>query len=47
MADAVAGTMEHFDLFSNVKQVVIPGAELLQRPMIALGLMYYKIKDNL
>jgi glycine/D-amino acid oxidase-like deaminating enzyme len=47
MADAVAGTVEQFDMFANVKPFRIPGAHLLNTPMVALGMMYYKIKDRL
>jgi hypothetical protein len=47
LADAVAGTMERFDLFSNVKPLVVPGAYLFSKPMVALGMMYYQIKDRL
>ncbi len=47
MADAVAGTMEQFDLFANVKPFVVPGARLFNKPMIALGILYYQIKDRL
>jgi len=47
MADAVAGTMEQFDLFADVKPLVVPGARLFNRPMVALGVLYYQIKDRL
>jgi len=47
MADAIAGTVEQFDMFANVKPFRIPGAHLLSTPMAALGMMYYKIKDRL
>lgn len=47
MADAVAGTVEQFDMFADVKPFVVPGAHLLSTPMVALGMMYYKIKDRL
>lgn len=47
MADAVAGTVEQFDMFANVKPLKIPGAHYLSTPMVALGMMYYKIKDRL
>ena len=47
MADAVAGTVEQFDMFANVKPFKVPGAHLLSTPMVALGMMYYKIKDRL
>jgi gamma-glutamylputrescine oxidase len=47
MADAVAGTMEKFDLFADVKPLVVPGARLFNKPMVALGVLYYQIKDRL
>ncbi len=47
MADAVAGTLEHFDLFAGVPPLRIPGAHLLRKPMVALGVMYYKLRDRL
>ena len=45
MADAVAGTMERFDMFANVKPLIIPGAHTFHRPMVSLGMMYYRIRD--
>ena len=47
MADAVAGTMEQFDLFADVKPFTVPGAYAFSTPMIALGVLYYRIKDSL
>ena len=47
MADAVAGTVERFDMFANVKPLIIPGAHRFSKPMVALGMMYYRIKDRL
>jgi glycine/D-amino acid oxidase-like deaminating enzyme len=47
LADAVAGTMEQFDLFADVKPFIVPGAYTFHTPMVALGMLYYKIKDNL
>lgn len=47
MADAVAGTVEQFDLFANVRPFVVPGAHWLQKPLVALGMMYYQIKDRM
>ena len=47
LADAVAGTMEQFDMFANVKPFVVPGAHTFSKPMVALGMMYYQIKDRL
>lgn len=47
MADAVAGSVERFDLFANVKPFVVPGAYRFRKPMVTLGMMYYQIKDRL
>lgn len=47
MADAIAGTMEKFDLFANVGAIRIPGAYRLQKPLVALGVLYYRLKDRL
>jgi len=47
MADAVAGTLEQFDLFANVKLLIVPGAHLFNKPMVTLGMLYYQIKDRL
>jgi len=47
MADAVAGSVEQFDLFAYVKPFVVPGAATFTRPMVTLGMMYYQIKDRL
>ncbi|MGI9235651.1 MAG: NAD(P)/FAD-dependent oxidoreductase [Woeseiaceae bacterium] len=47
MADAVAGTMEKFDLFAQVPPFVVPGAHTLAKPLVSLGMMYYRIRDRL
>ncbi len=47
LADAVAGTLEQFDLFARVPPVRVPGAHLFAKPMVALGLLYYQIRDRL
>ena len=47
LADAIAGTAERFDLFANIKSFTVPGAHLFGKPMVALGMLYYQIKDRL
>lgn len=47
LADAVAGTMERFDLFADVKPMLVPGAHFFSKPMVALGVLYYQIRDRL
>ena len=47
MADAVAGTMERFDLFADMTHFRIPGTQWIGNQIIALGMLYYKLKDKL
>ena len=47
MADAIAGTMERFDLFADMKHFRIPGSRWFGNQLIALGMLYYKMKDRL
>jgi len=47
VSDAVAGTMEKFDLFANMKHFRIPGTRWIGNQTIALGMMYYRLKDIL
>ncbi len=47
MSDAVAGTMEKFDLFADMKHFRIPGSQWLGNQLIALGMLYYKMRDRL
>ena len=45
MADAIAGTMERFDIFADVRQIIIPGAQTFHKPMVSLGMLYYRLRD--
>ncbi len=47
LADAIAGTTERFDLFADVKPIVIPGSFALRKPLVTLGMLYYRIKDRM
>ncbi|UCG72724.1 MAG: FAD-binding oxidoreductase [Chromatiales bacterium] len=47
MADAVTGTMERFDLFAKVKHWRIPLGQWFGNQVIALGMLYYRLKDIL
>jgi glycine/D-amino acid oxidase-like deaminating enzyme len=47
MADVIAGTMERFDVFASVKPVRFPGAHTFRKPLVALGILYYQIRDKL
>ncbi len=47
MSDAVAGTMERYDLFADMKHVRLPGSQWIGNQIIALGMLFYKMKDKL
>ena len=47
VADAIGGTMEKFDLFANVRHFRIPGSQWFGNQIIALGMLYYRMKDAL
>ena len=47
MADAVRGSLEQFDLFAKVKPVRVPGAYRFSKPLVALGVLYYQLKDRM
>lgn len=47
MADAIQGTMERFDLFADIGHVRIPGSRWVGNQLIAIGMLYYKLRDLL
>jgi glycine/D-amino acid oxidase-like deaminating enzyme len=46
-ADAICGTMEKFDLFAEMKHFRIPGSQWMGNQIIALGMLYFRLKDKL
>lgn len=47
LAEAVAGTMERFDVFAALPQQPFPGGRWLARPLATLGLLWYALRDRL
>ena len=47
LADAIGGTLEKFDLFADMKRLRIPGSQWMGNQLIALGMLYYRLKDLL
>jgi len=45
LSDAIAGTMEAFDLFAKMPQIRIPGSQWSGNQIVALGMIYYRLKD--
>jgi hypothetical protein len=39
--------MERMDIFSQVKPIALPGIRRLQKPLVSLGMLYYRLKDRL
>ena len=47
VADAIAGTMERFDVFAGLPSMRIPGVSRFGNAMVSLGILWYGIKDKL
>jgi len=47
LADAIGGTLETFDLWAGMEHFRVPGSQTFGNQMIALGMLYYRIKDML
>jgi gamma-glutamylputrescine oxidase len=47
LSDAIAGSMERFDVFARVKHVKLPVGAWAGRQMLALGMLYYRLRDLL
>ena len=47
VADAISGTMERLDLFERIRHVRLPIGQFLGNQMLALGMLYYRLRDVL
>ena len=47
LAEAVAGGAERFDVFASLEHRSFPGGELLRRPLLVAGMLYYALRDRL
>lgn len=47
LADAIGGTLETFDLWAGMEHFRVPGGQTFGNQMIALGMLYYRMKDLL
>jgi gamma-glutamylputrescine oxidase len=47
VADAICGTTEKFDLFDKIRQIRLPVGRWAGNQMLALGMLYYRLKDAL
>ncbi|MGE0023919.1 MAG: NAD(P)/FAD-dependent oxidoreductase [Hyphomicrobium sp.] len=47
VAEAISGTMEKFDLFEKIRHVRLPVGQWVGNQMLALGMLYYRLRDLL
>lgn len=47
LADIVAGDSEQFDVFSKVRHWRLPGGKWFANPAVALGMLYFRLKEML
>ena len=47
LADIVAGESEQFELFSRIRHWGLPGGKWFANPALALGMMYFRLKEML
>ena len=47
MADAVTGTMEKLDVFEKIRHTRIPLGQWVGNQIVALGMIYFRLKDLL
>jgi gamma-glutamylputrescine oxidase len=47
VAEAVAGQAARFDVFARLKHSPFPGGPRLRTPSLALGMLWYRLKDAL
>lgn len=45
LSDAITGQMERFDIFAKARQTSLPVPRWMGNQMVALGMLYYRIKD--
>jgi hypothetical protein len=47
IAEAIEGNPERFDVFARIGHWSFPGGKIFRRPGLAIGMMYYKLLDEL
>ena len=47
VADAIGGTMEKLDLFEKIRHIRLPVGQFLGNQLLALGMLYYRLRDLL
>ncbi|WP_138380564.1 NAD(P)/FAD-dependent oxidoreductase [Luteithermobacter gelatinilyticus] len=47
IAEAINGTRERFDVMADLPTYSFPGGRMLRTPLLALGMMYYALRDRI
>jgi gamma-glutamylputrescine oxidase len=47
LAEAISGDMERFDVFEKIRHWKLPGGKWFANPALALGMLYYRLKEIL
>ena len=47
ISEKIEGKSERFDLFSNIKHLIIPGGDFFRRPIYSSSIFYYKLRDSI
>jgi gamma-glutamylputrescine oxidase len=47
LADAIGGDLERFDVFARIGHLRLPGGRWFANPALALGMLYYRMKELL
>jgi glycine/D-amino acid oxidase-like deaminating enzyme len=45
LADAIGGDLERFDVFARIRHLRLPGGKWFANPALALGMLYYRMKE--
>ncbi len=45
LADAIGGDFERFDVFARIGHLKLPGGKWFANPALALGMLYYRMKE--
>ncbi len=47
LAEAIGGELERFDVFARIRHLKLPGGKWFANPTLALGMLYYRLKEFL
>ncbi|WP_306800390.1 FAD-binding oxidoreductase [Endozoicomonas sp. YOMI1] len=45
LAEAISGQAERFDVFANIRHITFPGGRYFRSPLLALGMLWYRLKE--